>query len=186
MLKPDDCLVLTKPLGTGVLLAALMQCKLPGFAYKPLVETMLQSNYVALRLIERFQVAGITDVTGFGLAGHLAEMLRASQLSAEIEIAKVPVLPSCQSLVEGGVQSTLAPDNRLVAQHVHLEFTEPESARHAVLFDPQTSGGLLFGVGQDQVGEIISFLAQEGFDHATVVGTVRATTEDDMPTLTIS
>lgn len=184
MLQPGDCLVLTKPLGSGILLSALMQSKLPGFAYQPLVETMLQSNYVALRLIHDFKISGITDVTGFGLAGHLSEMLRASHVSAEIEVAKLPVLPGCQSLVEAGIESTLAPDNRLVAQHVHLEFTETESARHAVLFDPQTSGGLLFGVSQERVDEVTAFLEQEGFEHSTVVGTV-CSDQGEMPTLTL-
>ena len=118
MLRPGDCLVLTKPLGSGVLLAGLMQCKLPGSAFRPLIDAMLQSNYIALRLITEFGVSAITDVTGFGLAGHLAEMLKASQKSAEIDIAKIPLLPECQSLIDQGVQSTRArqspgfPENR--------------------------------------------------------------------------
>jgi len=85
MLQTGDLLVMTKSIGTGVLLAALMQGKLPGSAYQPLVTAMLQSNYIALRLIQEFEISGITDVTGFGLAGHLAEMLKASNRSGHRE-----------------------------------------------------------------------------------------------------
>ena len=184
MLQPADCLVLTKPLGSGVLLAALMQCKLPGKVYQPLIDSMLQSNYIALRLIQEFNISGITDVTGFGLAGHLSEMLQASHQSAEIQLEKIPLLPGCRQLIDAGIQSTLAPDNRLVAQKVHLEIDDVEAPRNAGLFDPQTCGGLLLGVGQDRADLVIKFLQQEGFEDATIIGTVNAA-QSDKPTLTV-
>ena len=171
MLQVGDRLVLTKPIGTGVLLAALMQGKLPGSAYQPLVDAMLQSNYIALRLIQEHHVSGITDVTGFGLAGHLAEMLRTSQKSAEIKMADVAVLPECQSLIEAGIESTLAPDNRHVAEKVNLE-GDVDSNRIASLFDPQTSGGLLFGISEDRTESVLKFLASEGFGDSVVIGEV--------------
>ena len=184
MLKPGDCLVMTKPLGTGVLLAGMMQSKMNGSDYPSLMKTMLQSNYIALRLITEFNVSGITDVTGFGLAGHLAEMLQASQQSAELEMANTPLLPGCQDLIEAGIESTLAPDNRLVAQKVHLDLIGGESTRTAALFDPQTSGGLLFGISQDRVEEIVKFLHDEGFEDTTVIGTV-CSNMGERPTLTV-
>lgn len=171
MLQTGDQLVMTKSIGTGVLLAGLMQGKLPGSAYQPLVTAMLQSNYVALRLIQEFEISGITDVTGFGLAGHLAEMLNASKRSAEIRMSDVPVLPGCQALIEEGIESTLAPDNRLVSEKIAIE-ASPTSVEIASLFDPQTSGGLLFGVAEDKAHRVVDFLANEGFGDTTVIGEV--------------
>lgn len=171
MLEVGDRLVSTKPLGTGVLLAALMQGKLKGEFYNTLVETMLQSNYISLRLIQDYNISAITDVTGFGLAGHLAEMLKASRKSAEIQMDDILRLPGCQSLIEDGIESTLAPDNRRVAEKVQLD-GDVNSARIASLFDPQTSGGLLFGVSENRVDEVLSFLRNEGFEETSVIGQV--------------
>ena len=171
MLQTGDRLVSTKPLGTGVLLAALMQGKLKGEYYRELVETMLQSNYIALQLILEHEVSAITDVTGFGLAGHLVEMLQASKKSAEISIDDVRLLPGCQALIESGIESTLAPDNRLVTEKIQLH-AEANSPRIASLFDPQTSGGLLFGISENRVEEIMNFLHNEGFEQTTVIGQV--------------
>ena len=171
MLQTGDLLVINKSIGTGVLLAALMQGKLPGAAYQPLVDAMLQSNYVALRLIQEFEISGITDVTGFGLAGHLAEMLTASQRSAEIRMSDVPVLPGCQALIAEGIESTLAPDNRLVSQKVAIE-ASPSELEIASLFDPQTSGGLLFGVAENKAQRVIEFLKNEGFGDTVAIGQV--------------
>ena len=172
MLQEGDLLVLSKPIGTGVLLAALMQAKLPGGDYQFLIDTMLKSNYVALKLIQEFEVSGITDITGFGLAGHLAEMLNASQVSAEIKMSDVPVLRGCQALIEAGVQSTLAPDNRLVSQKVKIQ-AKPTELEIASLFDPQTSGGLLFGISESKVEKTIGFLHDQGFGEAAVIGQVK-------------
>jgi len=171
MLKTGDRLVLTKSIGTGVLLAALMQGKLPGLSYEPLVETMLQSNYIALRLIQEHNISAITDVTGFGLAGHLAEMLKASGKSAEIDMNQVPLLSGCQNLIDSGIESTLAPDNRQVVDKVELE-ADAQSTRIAGLFDPQTSGGLLFGISEVHVEDVLKFLRNEGFGESTIIGQV--------------
>ena len=173
MLRVGDCLVLTKPLGTGVLLAALMQGKLPGQLYLPLVETMLQSNEIALRLIQDFEVSGITDVTGFGLAGHLAEMLKASRKSAEIRMDDVRCLPGCQALIEAGIESTLAPDNRLVSEKISFQTTESNPARISSLFDPQTGGGLLFGIRPDGAEHALEFLRNQGYGESAIIGQVK-------------
>ena len=171
-LKSGDRLILTKPLGSGVMLAALMRCLLPGATYSSLVHTMLQSNQIALRLVREFQISGITDVTGFGLAGHLAEMLSASQQSAILQLDRVPKLMGCQSLLDEGLESSLAPDNRLVSQRVDLQIDDLNSSRNAILFDPQTGGGLLFGVSENRADSVLSFLQNEGFAEAIVIGEV--------------
>ncbi len=170
MLKPGDQLILTKPIGSGVLLAALMQGKLPAKNYQPMIESMLKSNQVALKLIETFGILAMTDVTGFGLAGHTAEMLKASQCSAKIRMDDVPRLQGCQELIEAGIESTLAPENRFAAAKVKL--TVPESSRFASLFDPQTCGGLLFGIDTGKAAEALEFLASQGFENSAVIGEV--------------
>ena len=114
----------------------------------------------------------MTDVTGFGLAGHLAEMLIASNAKAVITPANIPLLPGFQSTVSKGIESTLAPDNRAVASKIEISGAELESNESAVLFDPQTSGGLLLGVSKDSVKEVLQFLADQGFVESAVVGSV--------------
>ena len=170
MLKPGDQLILTKPIGSGVLLAALMQGKLAAKNYQPMIESMLKSNQVALKLIEKFGILAMTDVTGFGLAGHAAEMLKASQCSATIRMDDVPRLQGCQELIEAGVESTLAPENRFAADKVKLSV--PESSRYASLYDPQTCGGLLLGISSGAVTEALEFLTSEGFESSAVIGEV--------------
>ena len=170
MLKPGDQLILTKPIGTGVLLAALMQGKLPAKDYQPMIQSMLKSNQVALKLIDKFGILAMTDVTGFGLAGHAAEMLKASQCSATIRMDDVPRLQGCQRLIEAGVESTLTPDNRLAAAKVQLG--DLNGSRYASLFDPQTCGGLLLGLDPGSVDASLEFLANQGFEKSAVIGEV--------------
>ena len=170
MLKPGDQLILTKPIGSGVLLAALMQGKLPAKDYQPMIQSMLKSNQVALKLIDKFGILAMTDVTGFGLAGHAAEMLKASQCSATIRMDDVPRLQGCQGLIEAGVESTLTPDNRLAAAKVQLG--DLNGSRYASLFDPQTCGGLLLGIDSGSVDASLEFLANQGFEKSAVIGEV--------------
>ena len=181
MLKPGDQLILTKPIGSGVLLAALMQGKLPAKDFQPMIESMLKSNQVALKLIEKFGILAMTDVTGFGLAGHAAEMLKASQCSATIRMNDVPRLQGCQELIEAGIESTLAPENRFAAEKVKLNVTE--SSRYASLYDPQTCGGLLLGISSEAVTEALDFLTSQGFENSAVIGEV--TQQPGEPSLTV-
>ena len=185
MLKPGDHLVLSKPVGSGVALAALMQCRLPGASYLSLVEVMLQSNQIALRLITEGLVSGITDVTGFGLAGHLAEMLNSSKLSAAVTMSDIPVLEGCQELMDQGIESTLTPDNRVVASKVDLKIEDLKASRYTALFDPQTCGGLLMGVSELNLKPVLKVLHDSGFVEATMIGTV-AQPEHDRSELVVS
>ena len=171
-LKTGDLLVLSKPIGSGVLLAALMQCLLDGKYYQTLIDSMLQSNQVALNLAESDDVTAITDVTGFGLAGHLKEMLVASKQSAKLDLEAIPLLPGTPAMIEAGVESTLAPDNRLNMEGIEFTGYDIGDRKVASLFDPQTGGGLLFGVKPNSIEETLSFLTDEGFQQACVIGEV--------------
>ena len=171
-LDTGDLLILSKPVGTGIMLAAWMQCQLNGRSYQPLIDSMLLSNQIAIQLAKTSGVTAMTDVTGFGLAGHLQEMLVASNKSARLQLDQIPLLPGCQQLIEAGIESTLAPDNRMIMDRIRFHGIDIKSPKAAALFDPQTGGGLLFGVKQDSANESLKMLADNGFEHACVIGQV--------------
>jgi selenide,water dikinase len=169
-LQVGDQLITSKALGTGVLLAALMRSQLPGEAYEPLLKSMLQSNQVALVLIQQGLVSAITDVTGFGLGGHLCEMLKASQKSARIFLEQIPRLPMADKLLQAGIESTLAPENRSL-KNVTVD-VDVNDSRLSILFDPQTSGGLLAGVSKVRAAEVLKLLRANGFGDAAIIGEI--------------
>lgn len=171
-LRPGDLLVLTKPLGTGVLLAAAMQARLRAAWRDPLLESMLLNNRLAAGLLDEFDIAGVTDVTGFGLAGHLLEMLKASGLSAQLDLADIALLPGVAELVGEGVESTLAPANRTAETQIVVSETQRRTAAYAALFDPQTSGGMLLGVSEANVRAVLARLSERSGVPACVVGRV--------------
>lgn len=186
-LRPGDVLVLTKPLGTGILLAAHMRAQCKAAWMETLVRSLLQSNQPAAELAHGFDVPGVTDVTGFGLAGHLLEMLRASDVAAELEISSMPLLPGVAELLDQGVESTLAPANRTVESEIEdrrpsqaggktagasCPACASEAAAYAALFDPQTSGGLLLGVRADMAQEVISRLRSQSDVGCGLIGKI--------------
>jgi selenide, water dikinase len=184
-LRRGDQLVLTKPLGSGILLAAQMQARLRARWMDELLPTLLASNQPAAEIARQFDVSGMTDVTGFGFAGHLLEMLRASNLAAEICLADVPLLAGVAELAAEGVESTLAPANRGVESEIenrrpaetHAAKTHAAgrlAAAYSALFDPQTSGGLLFGVRPEQVDSLLARLRDSSGVGASAVGEVVA------------
>ena len=139
--KPGDWLILTKSLGTGVILAAEMARAAPGEAVAGALASMGRPQGAAARLIAPHAHA-MTDITGFGLAGHLLAMLDASGAAARISLSHVPFLPGAEALAAAGHGSTLLPANR--ASMARMFFSE--SPRADLLFDPQTAGGLLVAV----------------------------------------
>lgn len=171
-LQAGDRLILSKPLGSGVMLAALMQAKMRGEYFLPLMETMLVSNKIALELILKHNVSAVTDVTGFGFAGHLLEMLSASRLAADIQLETIRTIQGATELVDAGIESTLAPENRWRESQVEIAGDLSNDARYKLLFDPQTCGGLLLGVRPENESAILDVLANAGFADAAVVGTV--------------
>ena len=167
-LSLGDRLVLTKPLGTGVLLAAHMQAACRAEWWTPLVASMLQSNQPAATAAINMQVSSATDVTGFGLAAHLLEMLKSSNLTAEVSLASLPLLPGAAQLLADGYESTLAPSNRQSCCGLHLDPKLQENPTTKILFDPQTSGGLLLAVPEKQLDDLLS----ECGTQATVIGRI--------------
>jgi selenide, water dikinase len=162
-LRAGDVLVLTKKLGTGIVLAGHARGLARVDWLAAALDSMARSNGAAASVLRGFDVRGCTDVTGFGLGGHLMEMLRASGMAAELD-ADLPALPGARELTALGVESTLAPANRAM-----LDLGDPGLL--ALLADPQTSGGLLAGVARAQADGCVAALRAAGVE-AWAIGRV--------------
>lgn len=167
-LQPGDQLLLTKPLGTGTLFAAQMQLQADGRDISVATDVMLQSNFTAARLALEHGASAATDVTGFGLWGHLLEMLGPGQY-AELSPEALPALPGALESLAAGLHSSMHPANARLAGCA--PGSEP---RRDLLFDPQTSGGLLLGVAREQAGVLLRALRDAGYSSATIIGAVAA------------
>jgi selenide,water dikinase len=170
-LRPGDRLILTKAIGTGTLFAADMRHRAKGRWIAAAIRSMLQSNRDAVRCLLAHQVTACTDVTGFGLIGHLVEMLRASDVDAELELRAVPVLDGAEETVRVGILSSLQPQNVRLRRAIA---NVPDGAGHpkfALLFDPQTAGGLLAGVPTEQADACVTELRAHGYLASAIVGT---------------
>ncbi|BAN69261.1 selenide, water dikinase SelD [endosymbiont of unidentified scaly snail isolate Monju] len=167
-LRPGEVLILTKPLGTGTLMAADMRHRARGRWVQGAIEQMLRSNREAAIILHGQGASACTDVTGFGLLGHLLEMLRASGCSARIDLAALPVLDGALETLAMGIQSSLAPENlRLRRAVVDLEAVR-NHPRYPLLFDPQTAGGLLAGVPAGAVDDCLEYLHAAGYQAARI------------------
>lgn len=170
-LQPDDLLVLTKPLGSGILLAAHRQARCPGADFATLLDCLLTSNQGAAEVADAFKLRAATDVTGFGLLGHMLEMLRSSGVAATIDLSAVPLLPSVETLLLSGFESSLAPANFAAASGTHQP-QEPSSGAYRALFDPQTSGGLLIAVSPEKLPRVLQALRAKSRWPPAVIGRV--------------
>ncbi len=167
--KPGDVLIITKALGTGTLLAGIPQARTRGEWVDSLLTSMLKSNEAASIVARQVETNAVTDVTGFGLAGHLLEILDASNLDAELRLQDLPLLPGAKQLLEDGLESTLAPANRETAIRTKCSDARLEgSPEYAALFDPQTSGGLLLSVTPEKEQQLHDQLKQAGVDAWTI------------------
>ena len=173
-LRKGDLLLLTKPLGSGILLAGHMQALCRAEWMARLLDTMLLSNQHAMEAVEGFDVPGVTDITGFGFAGHLLEMLRASNMSAKLKLDSVPILDGTESLLQSGIESTLAPANRDAEGQLRASENHRERAEYRALFDPQTCGGILIGVAPQDAEKILARISSQSDVPASIVGEIVA------------
>ncbi len=158
--RPGDVLVLTKPIGTGIVATALKRDVASPEAVEAAVSTMVTLNAGAARAARRLRVRAGTDVTGFGLLGHLAELVEASQVSAELDVDAVPLLPEVvrlaeEGIVPGGTRRNLAAVETIVA------WGDVDEPTRLLLADAQTSGGLLLAVEEPLAGALLEALAEE-------------------------
>ena len=173
-LAQGDYLVLTKPIGVGIILAGEMRRQTKGEWMDAAITSMLTPNAAAARVFRNTGIRAVTDITGFGLAGHLIEMLEASGVSASVTVSAVPSLCGTKELLDAGIRSTLAPANR---EHVEKRSRIENQAGtdDERLYDPQTSGGLLAGIPEDQLQKVMLELREEGYTDAAIIGRVAET-----------
>ncbi len=170
-LAVGQVLVLTKALGTGALLAAHMRGRLPGPELQSTLASLDQSNAAAAAVLMRAGATALTDVSGFGFAGHLSEMLRASGVGATVSLAALPALPGALRVLAAEISSSLQGNNLQALSDFQID-TAADSARVQLLADPQTSGGLLAGVPASAAAACVAALHEAGYAHAAIVGTV--------------
>ncbi len=172
--RPGDVLVLGKPLGVGVFSAALKKEKLPAGAYARMIEATTRLNTPGPRLARLPGVHAMTDVTGFGLAGHALEMARGSDARLGIDWATVPLLPGARDLAQAGFVTGASGRNwASYGEAVQLAPGLADVDR-ALLCDPQTSGGLLVACAPEAAAEVVAIFHAEGFAEAGIVGRVEA------------
>ena len=171
-LRAGDRLLLTKPLGTGALFAADMRHKAKGRWIVDAIGSMLQSNRAAAATLMAHRATACTDVTGFGLLGHLVEMLKASAVDAQIDLAAVPLLAGAEETVRAGIFSSLQPQNLRLRRAIVNAGEVRSHPNYPLLFDPQTAGGLLAGVPPDALDACLEALRAQGYP-AVCIGTVR-------------
>lgn len=172
--QAGDVIILTQALGTGVLFAADMRYQADGRHIDQALQAMLQSNQQAADIIATHRASACTDITGFGLAGHLAEVLKAGNCIAELELDKLPILNGACEYIERGIHSSLYSSNRK-AEHAIFNNDEQSHDLHKhypLLFDPQTCGGLLATIPEDKASDCLSALHAAGYQQASMIGTV--------------
>ena len=170
--RPGDVLVLTKPLGTGIVTTGCKAGVAPPGSVETAVETMATLNRAASEAMMEVGVNACTDVTGFGLMGHLTGMLRASGVGAEIRASAAPVLPGVEELLAQGVAPGGTHRNEAgVAAYVEWDESISEDER-LVLCDAQTSGGLLISVPEDRLPQLLGALDGNGVETRAVVGQI--------------
>jgi len=168
--QAGDVLILTKPLGVGVLSAAFRQDRLDRPGYEALIAATTQLNAVGAELAAIEGVHAVTDVTGFGLIGHALEMARGARLIAEIRADAPPLLPGVENLVRRGVRTGASGRNWESYADDVQELAPVASWRRDILTDPQTSGGLLIAVAHQAAGEVLALVRAHGFARASEVG----------------
>ena len=170
--RAGDALILGKALGIGIMSAALKKGELRDKAYRQMLESATQLNTPGIRLSEMDGVHALTDVTGYGLLGHLLEILRGSKLAARLNFGTIPVLSAAQHLVEAGY-ATGASDRNWASYGQSVELPKDWPGwRTKLLTDPQTSGGLLVACDPASAPAVLDIFKREWFQYAAQIGTL--------------
>ena len=195
-MQPEQLLIITKPLGTGTLFAADMRRQAKGRWIENAIASMLIPNHHAAACLGgemSFHPDGgqggataCTDVTGFGLLGHLLEMVTASGVAVELNLRAIPVLDGALATVEKGILSTLHPENFRAAAQIHNLAEVEIHPLFPLLFDPQTAGGLLASVPPESANALVAKLQSLGYCHSQIIGRVVSSQEGMLPVRVVS
>jgi selenide,water dikinase len=171
-MRPGDVLLLTKPIGTGTLFAAHAQYAAKGRWIDAALKSMVQSNQRGAEILRDHGATACTDLTGFGLLGHLVEMTRPSGVDAELQLSALPLLDGAVDCIQAGIVSSLQPENVRLRRALRNAKNFVEDPRYPLLFDPQTAGGLLASVPQAQAADCIRALQAAGYTHTAAIGCI--------------
>ena len=171
-MRAGDVLLLTKPIGTGTLFAARNLLRAKGRWIDSALKSMMVSNRRGAMILTQHQATACTDLTGFGLLGHLVEMTRPSGVDAELILSALPLLEGAQECVQAGILSSLQPANVRLRRALRDQAAFVQHARYPLLFDPQTAGGLLASVPADQAESCVAELRAAGYPHTAVIGRI--------------
>lgn len=173
---PGDVVLLTKPVGTGTLFAAYPQAaSMPGFRgrwIQQALRSMVVSNRLGAGILMRHGATACTDLTGFGLLGHLVEMTRPSGVDAELDLSALPVLDGAEACLAAGIASSLAPANVRLRRALRNQADFVKHPRYPLIFDPQTAGGLLASVPAAQAAACLQALRDGGYPLTAVIGRI--------------
>jgi selenide,water dikinase len=172
-MRSGQVLILTKALGTGTLFAAQMRRQAKGSWVDAAIESMLLSNSAAATCLMEHGATACTDITGFGLLGHLAEMIQASfGVAVELKLEAIPVLEGAKETLEKGIFSSLHPENLRAARYIANLDRVSDRPNFPLLFDPQTSGGLLAAIPAAQASACVNSLQALGYSQSCIIGSV--------------
>ncbi|HPG99920.1 MAG: selenide, water dikinase SelD [Bacteroidales bacterium] len=170
-LRPGDKLILTKPLGTGITVAAKRLKMVTDESYRIAIQWMKTLNDRACSVMKKYHVTGATDITGFGLLGHLLRMARSSRVNISIQAGTLPVLPGVTSLVNDGCIPGAAFRNLEYVEN-DVTFTRVDYDLKMIMVDAQTSGGLLMGVQDEFANQTLQELTDAGLCYSRIIGEV--------------
>ncbi len=175
---PGDHLILTKPLGSGVLFNANLKGWVSEEALQDCIRQLIELNKTSAEILKKYEVHAATDITGFGLTGHGLEVAQGSGVSLEIKFESLSVFQEALEMYEKGMTTGVNASNRSLVEN-HIEMSDSLSvSEQEILFDPQTSGGLLVSVPENQSKEILDELQQSGVSQARIIGTVQTLGEN--------
>jgi selenide,water dikinase len=180
-MRPGDVLLLTKPIGTGTLLAAHERLQARGRWIDAALASMCQSNRLGAQCLREHGASACTDLTGFGLLGHLVEMTRPSGVDAELDLAALPVLEGAEETSAAGILSSLQPANVRLRRALRNQQEALSHPRYPLIFDPQTAGGLLASIPAQRAAACLGALRALGYEHAAAIGRVLAQGEAPEP-----
>lgn len=171
-MRPGDVLILTKPIGTGTLFAAHARLAAKGRWIDAALQSMVVSNQRGAQCLREFGATACTDLTGFGLLGHLVEMTRPSGVDAEIDLGALPLLDGAQECVDAGIVSSLQSANVRLRRALRNQEAMLKHPRYPLIFDPQTAGGLLASVPAERAEACIEALRALGYPHTAAIGRI--------------
>ncbi|MFW5329656.1 selenide, water dikinase SelD [Hydrogenophaga sp. ZJX-1] len=174
---PGDVLLLTKPIGTGTLFAAHARHAAKGRWIDAALKSMVVSNQAGAQILRQHGATACTDLTGFGLLGHLVEMTRPSGVDAELQLSALPLLAGAVECVEAGIVSSLQPANVRLRRALRNAEDFVKDPRYPLLFDPQTAGGLLASVPADRAADCIRALKASCYPQTAAIGRIRGASD---------